>query len=274
MYYPVSPGNNVYENPQAKIDYSNINEGYIIVETGLDKADNRSWKIEEKKGDEKVIFDVFDRQEVIPLIFGDGEYMFRIMKQTVANPTLYSPAMFVALEHRARENNIRLRYPNQRVNYTEKSAAVLKAAEICRQNRTEAERMIKIYDFIYSEFTYDTNFANVVKPGYLPNCDRTLLRKSGICCDIAELFAVMCRSQGMLCKYVTGYVKVPDRNEPLYHAYNRVWVGNEMLLPCGVHIKARNWEIVDPTFGMSGGGQPLVAKWIDTDSNYSDKHSY
>jgi len=223
-------------------------------------------------GDDNIIFDTYNRPEVLPLMFSNGEYRIRVLIQSA--DTKYAVALSTQINVAMRDPDIRFRYPNQRVNYTRESKAVAKAAYLCKDAKTESAKLYAIYDFIVNNFTYDYDLAATVQPRYLPDCDRTLSRGKGICCDIAELFAVMCRSQGLLAKYVTGYVKVPDSKEPVYHAYNRVWINNPVALAGGLIVKKNTWVTLDPTFAAHNKNKAAVIKWIANPDNYADKHLY
>jgi len=272
MFYPTAPGTAVEKNGKAWIDYSNSAEGYIMAECLME--DLHLCKTEMSKGDEKIIFDMYPNPDVLPLMFGDGKYGLRIMVQSPSDPAKYAVAFATTIDVKMRECGIRFKYPNQRVNYTHESKAVAKAVELCRGAKTEAEKIIKIYSFIIDNFTYDHKLASAPPVRYLPDCDRTLERKTGICCDIAELFTVMCRSQGLSCKYATGYVKPPTGGEAIYHAYCHVRVNNDTTLPCGVKISKNKWTIIDPTFGMSNKGGKGYVNFMTNPASYADKHLY
>ena len=276
-YYPTAPGKAVEKNDSAWVDYSNAAHGYITAECLLE--DLRLCKTEISKGEEKVIFDMYPEPDVLPLMFGDGKYGIKIFAQ-VPNTDLpkYSVVLETTIDVKMPNQEVRFRYPNQRVNYKPTSKAVAKTNELCKAAKTDTEKITRIYAFVIDNFTYDYDLAVNVKPRYLPDCDRTLERKKGICCDIAELFAVMCRSQGLFVKYATGYVadiKHPnDRNRDVYHAYNHIRVDKEITLPCGLKISKNKWTIIDPTFAISGKGSKSYVDFVSNSKNYNDKHLY
>jgi len=269
MYFPSAPKTKIVQNERAWICYSNTAEGYITVEC---LANNRTCKIEMTGNNDIIIFDTYNRPEVLPLMFGNGKYRIRVMVQSA--DTKYAVALSTQIDAIMRDPDIRFRYPNQRVNYTRESKAVAKAVELCRGANSEADKLSRIYSFIIDNFTYDHDLAANVKARYLPDCDRTLARRKGICCDIAELFTVMCRSQGLLNKYVTGYTNVPDSKDPVYHAYNRIYINSDVTLSGGMAVKKNTWVILDPTFAAHNNNKTAVIKWIANSNNYADKHLY
>lgn len=89
--------------------------------------------------------------------------------------------------------------------------------EICADATTDKEVVVAAYNWILNNLTYDD--------GYYPafqcfNVKRTLSLKSGICYDFANLFAAICRSQGVPCYCINGYRR---DNVNYQHAWNRVY---------------------------------------------------
>ena len=246
-------------------------DGYIIAEYAGDQK--YLAKTEMKKGDDKYVFDMYGRPEVLPFVYGDGEYEIRVLRQT-DDPAKYLQLLKMSLSVKMSPPWIRFKYPNQRVWYTPSSKAAAKAAELCRGKTSETGRFNAIYDFIVNNFTYDTQLASAVQPRYLPDCDRTLARKMGICCDIAALFACMCRSQGLLCKYVTGYVLPPGSKDKLYHAYNYVYCNDNTVLFGGLAVKQNTWTLLDLTFSATNMSSQAVIRFVSNNANYDNKNAY
>ena len=88
--------------------------------------------------------------------------------------------------------------------------------EICADATTDKEIIAAAYNWILHNLTYDDDY----KPAYQCfNVKRTLSLKSGICYDFANLFAAICRSQGVTCYCINGYRR---DNVNYQHAWNRV----------------------------------------------------
>ena len=77
---------------------------------------------------------------------------------------------------------------------------------------------------------YDYILAMTVRSNstYLPDVDKTLADRKGICFDFAALMCCMLRSQGIPTQMVIGYA------DSCYHAWNRVYVDGQ-------------WRLVDTT---------------------------
>jgi len=92
------------------------------------------------------------------------------------------------------------------------------ANEICKNAATDREKAEALYEWVISEIEYDEGFD----PSYQHfDAVRTLDTKKGICFDISNLYAVLCRSQNVRCAVLNGY-KRTDVN--LQHSWNRVQI--------------------------------------------------
>ena len=87
--------------------------------------------------------------------------------------------------------------PNQYVNYSAESEAVLLAAELSTGLTDELDIVAAIYQYIITNITYDFDKAASVKSGYLPDVDAVLASGKGICFDYAALMTAMLRSRGI-----------------------------------------------------------------------------
>lgn len=122
--------------------------------------------------------------------------------------------------------------PNVFVQYNEQSLAAKTAKELKDNSKSDLDFVIKAYSLV-AKMTYDYNKAvNVDKLPlyYIPNVDKILTLKTGICSDKATLLAAMLRSQGIPTKYVTG------EERGIAHAWNEVYLDN-------------NWYSIDATAG-------------------------
>ena len=106
------------------------------------------------------------------------------------------------------------------VQFTSGDDVCKKAAELCKDVKTDMDKVIAIYNYIAGHYTYDTKLANDITAGkvskYIPDTAATLNSNKGICYDLASLFAAMCRSQNIPCTLTKGYAGSS------YHAWNKV----------------------------------------------------
>lgn len=90
------------------------------------------------------------------------------------------------------------------------------ADEICKNAKTDEQKVMAIYNWIIDNITYDDNYACTYQ--YF-DVKKTLLTKTGICFDFSNLFAALCRSQQIPCLVLDGYRYNDFSNK---HVWNRV----------------------------------------------------
>lgn len=121
------------------------------------------------------------------------------------------------------------------VPFTAGDAVTTKAAELCKNAKTDEQKVVAIYNFIVGRYTYDQALADKITSGqvksYIPSPTATLSGTKGICYDFASLFAAMCRSQNIPCALTKGYAGSS------YHAWNKVNVGGK-------------WYAIDLTYAV------------------------
>jgi transglutaminase-like putative cysteine protease len=122
------------------------------------------------------------------------------------------------------------------VQFTSGDDVCKKAAELCKDAKTDMDKVTAIYNYIAGHDTYDTKLANDITSGkvskYIPDTAATLNSNKGICYDLASLFAAMCRSQDIPCTLTKGCAGSS------YHAWNKVNVSG-------------NWYQIDMTYAVT-----------------------
>ena len=122
------------------------------------------------------------------------------------------------------------------VQFTSGDDVCKKAAELCKDAKTDMDKVTAIYNYIAGHYTYDTKLANDITSGkvskYIPDTAATLNSDKGICYDLASLFAAMCRSQDIPCTLTKGCAGSS------YHAWNKVNVSG-------------NWYQIDMTYAVT-----------------------
>jgi hypothetical protein len=117
------------------------------------------------------------------------------------------------------------------------------AIDVVRGTIDRLERARRLYDWICANITYDTDKLAVLdedpfllESGAVP----AFAQRSGICFDIASLYAAMCRAVNVPVRLITGEAK--GEGGWVSHAWNEVYDAEE-----------GRWVPVDATFGLSGG---------------------
>lgn len=126
--------------------------------------------------------------------------------------------------------------------------------------------MRAVYRWVVENVTYDYAKAEELSgaTGYVPDPDRTLREKSGICFDYASLSAAFLRSLGIPCQVITGYVSPND----LYHAWNMVYIDGSWV-SVEFSIQPGEWTRMDLTFAAAGAGSTT-----GDGTGYTDRYTY
>ena len=263
---PVASGTTKYGNSTVTIDASNISQGYVMVQYTGGSSKIKVQVI--KNGGETYTYDLNARSayEVFPFSEGNGSYTVRLLEQVNGNQYAinFSKDLSVTLA----DEFAPFLYPNQYVNFTADSSVVQKGAEVAASATDAIGVVTAIYNYVVTNFTYDTAKANSVQSGYLPNCDAVLAQKTGICFDYAAVMTAMLRSQDIPTKLVVGYTG------SLYHAWINVYIDGQGWVDNIIYFDGHDWKLMDPTFASSGGNDPEIQKYITNSSNYKAKYSY
>jgi len=260
-------GVTVQKNDKASVDASNLTEGYVIITyTG-----GKNVKIKAqvaKAGGAAYTYDINSKgdPEVIPLTEGDGKYTIGIFENV--SGTKYGQAFSTSVDMKLRDPLLPFLYANQYVNFTEKSAVATKAAELAKDVSKQLDLVQVIYHFVTKNLTYDTALAQSVQPGYLPNVDKVLESKKGICFDYASLMSAMLRLQGIPCKLVIGYAGT------VYHAWINVYIEEIGWIDQAIFFDGKDWSLMDPTFVSTSNSVNAVRQFIGEGNNYTMKFVY
>ena len=91
------------------------------------------------------------------------------------------------------------------------------ADQICAGCENDEEKVQAIYSWIIHNYEYDYEYCTFIQ--YF-NVRRTLHTRKGVCYDFSNLFAALCRSQGIPCYVVDG---TPYDRSSAAHTWNRVY---------------------------------------------------
>lgn len=260
-------GVTVYANAKASIDASNLAEGYIMVKYTGGKSVKIKVQIT-KSGGTTYTYNLNNKgtAETFPLTEGDGSYTVKVFENTTG--TKYAQAHSATLSMTLRNDFLPFLYPNQYVNYSSSSAAVVKAAELVKGKSTDVDKISAVFNYVVDNVSYDYDKAKTVQSGYLPNVDTTLSTKKGICFDYAALMTAMLRSQNIPCKLVIGYAG------KTYHAWINTYIEGVGWVDSVIYFDGQKWTLMDPTFVSSGKRSDDIMKYVTNSSNYAQKYAY
>ena len=250
---------------KAVIDYSNTQDGYVMVQFTGQTA--KRLKALVKGPTTTYTYNVTPgRWEVFPLSDGNGKYQVGVYENI--SGTRYAAVTSVSFDVALTNEFAPFLLANQYVNYTASSKIVAKAGELVSEDMELLKQVSVIYDFVVSTLTYDTQKAATVTSGYLPDLDMVLEQKKGICFDYAALMAGMLRSRGVPCKLVVGYAGTA------YHAWISVWSESTGWVDGAIFFDGTTWQRMDPTFASSGKKSESIMKYIGNGANYTAKYLY
>ena len=214
------------------VDVGHADQGYIYVRH---KASKKRLKLRISSGSQTYTYDLNSNGEfeLFPLQMGSGKYKVRVFEQVKGSQ--YSGVSSVSFSAAIGDENLPYLYPSQYVSYEADSQAVTQALAICNDLDSAQDKMDAVVRFVSGKFMYDYMGALLVQDAgtYLPDIDKTLETRKGICFDFAALVCCMLRAQGIPTKLVIGYA------DHAYHAWNQVYIDDQ-------------WQLVDTTAMITG----------------------
>lgn len=261
---PVASGERVAQNENAVIDYSHMEDGYVMVRyTG---SKNCRLKARVEKQSTYTYNLQKDEWAVFPLTDENGTYKIRVYENTSGNA--YALAMATELDVTLKDEFAPFLRPNQYVNFSVATKAVELAWELTKDIEPPLGKVEAIYNYVVRELSYDNEKARTVKSGYVPVLDEVLEAKKGICFDYASLMTAMLRSQGIPCKMVFGYTG------GAYHAWISVWTEDTGWVDGVIFFDGVAWQRLDPTFASYENQSDAIMKYIGNGKNYQEKYFY
>ncbi len=231
--WPRADGKQKASSGGLLVDYSNAQDGYIMVKGPVSK---KKLKVRISLGKTLMTYDLNGNgeYEVYPLQLGSGTYQCVLYINSSGKK--YAQDGTVSFKVTLKQANAPFLCPNQYVDYTAKTKVVQLSEEICAGLETDQEKFEAVREYIKKNYVYDfVKAATVHKQSEtMPDIDGCYKKKMGICQDLAAMAACMLRVQGVPTKYVVGYV---GKNS--YHAWNSVIIDGEELL-------------YDPTLDLNG----------------------
>ena len=250
--------------PDAEIDYSHTQDGYVMVRyltptelrlKVLIKGPTTTYSYNLPQGD----------WVVFPLSDGNGSYQVAVYRNV--SDSRYALILSASFQAQLLDEFAPFLRPNQYVNYTTDSQVLQKASELTADLEHPLDKVAAVYNFVIANITYDHEKAATVKSGYLPALDQVLEEGTGICFDYAALVTAMLRSQKIPCKLVVGYAG------QVYHAWISVWTEEHGWIDGIIFFDGQHWQRLDPTFAASAEKDPEIMDFIQN-GTYTAKYLY
>ena len=262
---PSADGVTVYQNDFASIDASNTSQGYVMVKYN---GANEKVKLQITCPDQSCYtYLISDRgaYDTFPLTAGNGSYTLQVL-ENVAGDT-YTVSLTQSINVSIEDEFLPFLYPNQYVNFHADSKAVSKGSDLAKDTYSDLDVVQNIYNYVIKNISYDTEKAQNVSYGYVPDVDDTLSSKKGICFDYAALMTSMLRSQNIPTKLEVGY------SGDAYHAWVSTYIDDKGWVDDIIQFDGDTWQIMDPTLAATNDSA-AVKKYVGDGSHYVVKYTY
>ena len=262
---PSADGVTVYQNDFASIDASNTSQGYVMVKYN---GTNEKVKLQITCPDQSCYtYLISDRgaYDTFPLTAGNGSYTLQVL-ENVAGDT-YTVSLAQSINVSIEDEFLPFLYPNQYVNFHTDSKAVSKGSDLAKDTYSDLDVVQNIYNYVIKNISYDTEKAQNVSYGYVPDVDDTLSSKKGICFDYAALMTSMLRSQNIPTKLEVGY------SGDAYHAWISTYIDDKGWVDDIIQFNGDTWQIMDPTLAATNDSA-AVKKYVGDGSHYVVKYTY
>lgn len=261
---PEPSGTITYGNELVHIDASNSAEGYLMIQY---LGDMDSSKLQITGPDYMTYtYDLHNKEiETFPLSAGEGEYEIAMYEQIEGN--MYSTIFDDTYEFAISNTLGAFLYPNQYVKFDANTKSVPLAQELAAPAHDDLEVINYVYNYLITNITYDTDKAQTVESGYIPDINHILDIKTGICLDYSAVMTSMLRSQRIPCRMEVGYAG------SAYHAWISAYVKEIGWINGMVEFDGINWSIMDPTVAANAGEEKLKS-FIGEGNNYLTKFIY
>ena len=262
---PSADGVTVYQNDFASIDASNTSQGYVMVKYN---GANEKVKLQITCPDQSCYtYLISDRgaYDTFPLTAGNGSYTLQVL-ENVAGDT-YTVSLTQSINVSIEDEFLPFLYPNQYVNFHTDSKAVSKGSDLAKDTYSDLDVVQNIYNYVIKNISYDTEKAQNVSYGYVPDIDDTLSSKKGICFDYAALMTSMLRSQNIPTKLEVGY------SGDAYHAWISTYIDDKGWVDDIIQFNGDTWQIMDPTLAATNDSA-AVKKYVGDGSHYVVKYTY
>lgn len=262
---PSADGVTVYQNDFASIDTSNTSQGYVMVKYN---GTNEKVKLQITCPDQSCYTYLISGRgayDTFPLTAGNGSYALQVL-ENVAGDT-YTVSLAQSINVSIEDEFLPFLYPNQYVNFHTDSKAVSKGSDLAKDTYSDLDVVQNIYNYVIKNISYDTEKAQNVSYGYVPDIDDTLSSKKGICFDYAALMTSMLRSQNIPTKLEVGY------SGDAYHAWISTYIDDKGWVDDIIQFNGNTWQIMDPTLAATNDSA-AVKKYVGDGSHYVVKYTY
>ena len=180
LVLPEASGKLTKTSSRAVIDYSNTQDGYVMVKfTGTTTKRLKVQVAGPSASTPKKLVYSYDLKAgewtTFPLSDGNGNYKVTVAENT--NATKYAVVASVSFTVTLKDEFAPYLRPNQYVDYAAAAKTVEKARELAGKETDVLKQVEAVYNYVVKNFTYDQQRAATVQSGYLPVLDSVLAEK-------------------------------------------------------------------------------------------------
>ncbi len=263
-----APSNtNVTGNEYAKIDLSDTSKGYVNIcyVGGDDKV-----KVQIRHSSDTVYtynLNNSGNYETFPFTCGNGTYYILVYKNISSNQ--YILVYSTQTEVNCTDENAVFLYPNQYVNFSDTTSFTSLSKKLADNCYSKLDVVGNVYDYVVNNIKYDYDLADNPPSGYLPDIDKIIKTKKGICFDYASLMCALLRSQQIPAKLVLGY------SSDVYHAWISVYLPETGWIDNIIQFDGVSWTRMDPTYASTyNGSKSNVSTYVSDASHYNELYCY
>ena len=262
---PEASGENTTGNDSVSIDYSNISDGYFMVQY-KGNASKVKLQLTVPDGETVYTYTITDHEfQTFPFSSGDGSYHLDVLENVKDN--LYSLLFSTDFDVALTDELAPFLYPNQYSYFTEDNEAITYAVTLSEESSNDLDFVEQVYNYVIDNIVYDEEKAKDPPLDYVPDIDETMESGKGICFDYASLMTAMLRSQQVPTKLVVGY------SGDAYHAWISVYIDEIGWVDNVIEFDGTDWSLMDPTLGANNSSD-AVKEYVGDGSNYVVKYTY
>lgn len=243
ILYPENTGENLIQSHIANVDYSHVNQGYVMAY--LNNESTKKIKIQISTSIQTYNYDLVSLEPVaFPLQMGNGEYLIKILENTQGAEYAIVKSQKINVE--LKDELTPFLYPNQLVDYKKGDIITKKSIELVKEDTNDLQRIRNIYDYVVHYLDYDDEKAKIATTKYiLPNLTELFENKKGICFDYAAMMVAMLRINHIPARLICGNTDIE------YHAWVEVYLEGQGWVNPDTFIDEKVWTRMDPTFASS-----------------------
>ncbi len=244
-------GTDIFEGSGAVIDYSNADQGYVMVCCRTEQGERL--KVLISHDSQQLYFDLTNdgQYDSYSLTCGDGSYTVTVYANIGGDQ--YTPLLSGSFSVTISDEFAPYLIPNHYVRYQPGDDVLDLSSQLAQGTEGDLAIVEAAYQYVIRHIRYDDDKAAAAGAGqlagYVPDPDTTLSEQEGICFDYAALFAALLRSQGIPTRLVMGYVQPSG----VYHAWNEVYITDIGWVNMQIYFDGSGWKLADTTFAASNG---------------------